>query len=545
MKHPNQSVYPVALFLILVALLALPAIAGAVVVPTTTASGRASYLPTNEGNAPKLQQARGEAGLTVPTGSPPLLFHGGPVMTSDEAFAIFWAPSGFSFPSGYEAAISEYLENVAADSGLTTNVYSVGAQYEGSNGHASYEDTFGGSVVDTHAYPATGTCPAYSGLHGVEYTVCLSNAKIEAEVHTVRAEQGWPTGIQAEYYVVLPPQVGSCFGTTAGSGCFDKEFCAYHSFGESPTVVFANISYSPGDPSACGVGEYPNGHANGNVDDTLSGLSHEANESITDPLLNAWFDKKGFEDGDQCRNSSDDYGPPLGGSAGSLFNESIGSGHYFLQQEWSNDIEDCAQRVGPAKPVIANPGTPAPGQLVEFNGSGSLAGDGGIVSFKWEFGDAGTGSGVHPLHAYAVPGVYTVTLTLTDDGGFTYSTSREITVVAPAPSPAPPNATPIPPAPRSAVGTAVAAAKAKVKGGAALVKLKCQGAGPCSGVVKLFDHGMIGHASFGIGAGKSVVLHVKLTHDGTALLADASGSLKVKLAGTGVQPRSLTLVPIR
>jgi len=551
-KRSNLFHYPVALLLVLAALAVLPASAAAVVAPAPTATGRVSYLPMNEGAGSSLQ---GPAGLTVPTGSPPLEWHGGPVMLSHEAFAIYWAPSGYSFPSGYEEGITEYLENVAADSGLPTNVYSVSAQYVGSNGHASYEDSFGGSVDDTHAYPSTGTCPTYTGFHGAEYTACLSDAKLQAEVQTVRAEQGWPTGLGAEYYVVLPPHVGSCFGTTIGSGCFDKAFCAYHSFAESPTAVYANISYSPEDTSGCGVGEYPNGTSNGKIDDSLSSLSHEANESITDPLLNAYFDEEGLENGDECRNTpfGEDYGAPLGGGAGTLFNESINGGHYYLQQEWSNDIEDCAQRVGPAKPAIANPGAIAPGQLVEFNASGSVPGDGGISSYEWEFGDGGTGSGVHPLHSYAALGKYTVTLTVTDDGGFTYSTSRQVEVTPPEeggkeeggggggekPGPTPP---PPPPPKPVTPGIAVAAVKAKVKNGVALLKLTCKG-GPCSGVVKLLDRGLIGHARFSIGAGRSVTLHIKLTRAGIVLLSKSAGPLKVSLSGTGVRHRSVALTP--
>ncbi|HEX5527032.1 MAG TPA: PKD domain-containing protein [Solirubrobacterales bacterium] len=543
MKRPNNSLYPVALALILALLAVLPASAGAVVRSTPT--GPASFLPLEGAGIAK---GAGPLGASVPTGSPPLLWHGGPVMPSHEAFAIFWAPSGFSFPSGYKTAITEYLENVGADSGLSTNVYSVSAQYTGSNGRANYSDSFGGSVDDTDAYPTSGTCPAYEGFHGVEYTACISDAKMKAEVTSVVAAQEWPTGLGAEYYVVLPPQAGSCFGTTSTSGCFDKEFCAYHSFVSSPKLVYANISYSPGDVSGCGVGEYPNGHANGNVDDTLSSLSHEANESITDPELNAWFDGKGFENGDECRNTpfGEDYGSPLGGSAGSLFNESIGGGHYYLQQEWSNDVEDCAQRVGPATPVIANPGSIEPGQVVHFNGAGSVPGDEGITAFEWDFGDGGTGSGPNPTHSYGAVGNYTVTLTLTDESGFTYSASRQVSVSIPEP-PAPGgqpggNNNPSPPPPPAA-GTAVAAGKAKVKNGVALVKLTCQGAGACSGVVKLLDHGSIGHAAFSIAAGKTVVLHVKLTHAGIVLLANKSGSLKVKLTGTGVKSRSVSLVP--
>jgi hypothetical protein len=203
----------------------------------------------------------------------------------------------------------------------------------------------------------------------------------------------------------------------------------------SPEAIYANISYSPGDVLGCGVGEYPNGHANGNVDDTLSSLSHEANESITDPTLEAWYDEFGFEDGDECRNTpfEEDFGAPLGGSAGALFNQSIAGGHYYLQQEWSNDTEDCAQRVDPATPQIADPGQLVSGQQASFDGSGSSPGSGGIVSFSWDFGDGGTASGPSPTHTFLTPGPFTVTLTLKDDGGFSFSTTRQVSVVNPTP----------------------------------------------------------------------------------------------------------------
>lgn len=411
-----------------VALVVFVPAADAIVV--NTPGGPVSYLPLSEASAPS-------AGLsptasTVPTGEPPLLYHGGPVMHSQTAYAIFWAPSGFSFPSGYQTGIENFLEHVAADSGKSTNVYSVSAQYTDGAGHATYLDSYGGSFTDTTAYPTSGTCPPYSGFHGETYTACITDEKLEAEVLadiTANSASGWPHGLGAEYYLVLPPHAGSCFDATHGA-CFDTEhgFCAYHSFTEANTSIYANISYSPGDPSGCGVGEYPNGHANGNVDDTLSSLSHEANESITDPLLNAWFDEEGLENGDECRNSSDDFGESLGGSAGTLFNQAIDSAHYYLQQEWSNDIEDCAQRVEPATPKIADPGAVAPGQSVLFNGSSSVPGSGGIASYHWDFGDGHGASGATASHAFAGPGVFTVTLTLEDDGEFTYSTSREVTV---------------------------------------------------------------------------------------------------------------------
>ena len=43
--------------------------------------------------------------------------------------------------------------------------------------------------------------------------------------------------------------------------------------------------------------------------------------------------------------------------------------------------------------------------------------DGHLVSWNWDFGDGGGSSAQNPSHTYASPGRYTVTLTVTDDGG--------------------------------------------------------------------------------------------------------------------------------
>ena len=53
---------------------------------------------------------------------------------------------------------------------------------------------------------------------------------------------------------------------------------------------------------------------------------------------------------------------------------------------------------------------------VTFDGSGSYAPPGRtIAAYAWNFGDGNTGSGVKATHAYGKPGVYSVTLTITDD----------------------------------------------------------------------------------------------------------------------------------
>lgn len=248
-------------------------------------------------------------------------------------YAVYWNPYGSTFSSTYQGLINGYFQNVAADSGKTSNVYYSDTQYYqnvgGKTTNVTYSESFGGSATDT-ANPSTKGCSNTAGGS----LGCVSDAQVAAEVEKVRAAHGWPTGQGAEYFVFLGNGVSTC----SGSSCFVSYFCAYHSSyttSSGATVIYANMPYTGYSLSACGTGQYPNGDSA--ADSTINVTSHEANESITDYLGNAWYDSAGYENGDKCAWK---FGT-ASGTSGSEYNQTINGAHYYLQGEYSNKSRGC------------------------------------------------------------------------------------------------------------------------------------------------------------------------------------------------------------
>ena len=82
---------------------------------------------------------------------------------------------------------------------------------------------------------------------------------------------------------------------------------------------------------------------------------------------------------------------------------------------------------GSNNPPTANFSFTTSGLTATFTDSSSDS-DGSIASHSWAFGDGGTSTSTSPSHTYAAAGTYSVTETVTDNGGATASKTSSVTV---------------------------------------------------------------------------------------------------------------------
>jgi len=356
---------------------------------------------------------------------------------------IYWDPTSSLAPA-YKSVINGFVTNVAADSGALTNVFSVLLQYG-----IHYDVQAGAPITDTDPFPPNGCTPDTGSIYGDNsgYTSCLTNAQIQSEVTATLSANSLPSDLAHLYVVFLPKGVESCStsangalnGTCSVNGSKSSYYCGYHGsisnsppiyavlpfpIYNSPTLKTCSSQVNPGNES-------PNGELDADV--AVSTLSGEMTDAITDPEGTAWYDRKGKEIGFDCQFF---YGSVLGGvTPGGLFNQIINGGHYFLQEELSNEDylvhrgTACIQRVDlPIATFRIAPRAPRAGKSARFNAKRSR---GSHLSYAWSFGDNSSGTGVRTSHAYTTAGTYTVTLTITDTVGLqdtTASTSHIVTV---------------------------------------------------------------------------------------------------------------------
>jgi len=257
-----------------------------------------------------------------------LVYHNGPVMHADTSYAIYWQPPGSTVSPNYESVLNRFFLDVSAASGSTTNVFAVDTQYFDTSGPITYSTAFGGSYADTTPIPDH--CSAEYAGTGVTVNGCVIDSDIQASVaRALAANPSWATGRGTEFFVFTPRNVGSCYDSSSGS-CAYTYYCAYHSnffTGGGSEILYANQPYPDtsgvGAPGACDTGQHPNGDW---ADAAINLVSHEQNETITDPEGSAWYDSSGNEIGDKCAWN---FGSSLGATSQGAYNQVINGDFYY------------------------------------------------------------------------------------------------------------------------------------------------------------------------------------------------------------------------
>jgi hypothetical protein len=192
--------------------------------------------------------------------------HGGPILTGTSVQSIFWGASwaNSSFVGDKQTGLDSFYAGFGGSKYASSNT-----EYTSSNGRVLSGTVASlGHLVDTSAGP----------------TAAPSTAQIVAEVSKV----------------VSNPVAGGYYPVYTDLRRGNNTFCAWHDTGtvhgvQVEVAFFFNLD---GDAS-CDPQDTWTTHSQGLK--ALANVSgHELSEAVTDPQLNAWYDRLGNENADKC-----------------------------------------------------------------------------------------------------------------------------------------------------------------------------------------------------------------------------------------------------
>ena len=276
------------------------------------------------------------AGSTAANRSP-ITYHNGPVMTALSKIVVIWY-GNWAQPTGTDTAAGQQIIRDALF-GLSAPPSTGFTNYTGittgaSSGLGVYTQT-GGSAVAQVSSPTLIEYPqpisaAYGGY-------VLTDASVQALVTSFASSAPDPNAI----YLVL-----SSSDVSESSG-FLTAYCGWHTY---TTVGSTAVKYGfIGNPNktltACNVntaGVSPND--NPAVDAMVSVIAHELEETVTDPLINGWYNRSQAENGDMCAWTFGNAQTKL--ANGSYYNVTLptyggGSRHYLIQRALARTSSKC------------------------------------------------------------------------------------------------------------------------------------------------------------------------------------------------------------
>ncbi len=240
------------------------------------------------------------------TTTAPITYHGGPVMVGmPHVYPIYYG----TWTAEQMNIINGFLGSVGG-----TSYYNINSTYYSGTTTRSYVQNSLGLGLSASVSSAT-------------YGLNLTDANIASIVETAIVV-GLPLDSNGLYLVLTSGGIKEKTG-------FCSSYCGWHSYATYNNVV---IKYGfVGDPTAClsacawQAKESPNGDVG--VDAMISVIAHEVSEAVTDPELNAWYDKNGNEMADKCAWT---FGTTKKLPGGALYNVTFSGVDYLIQQLWVN-----------------------------------------------------------------------------------------------------------------------------------------------------------------------------------------------------------------
>jgi len=266
----------------------------------------AAYRPTGKGYG-ELDSSPGAAAReqSAAKASPGngINYHGGAVMTGGANVYYIWY--GNWSGNSATAILTDFAQNIGASPYFNINT----TFYDGANRKVPNVVNYLQSTNDDYS---KGTA--------------LSDSAIQNVVADAIGSGRLPKDTNGVYFVLTSADVNATSG-------FCTQYCGWHTHA---TIGGMDVKYSfVGNPdrcpSACSAqSKGPNGNAG--ADGMASIIAHELEEAATDPDLNAWYDRRGYENADKCAWTFGSTYP----SNGALANMRLGTRDYLIQRNWVN-----------------------------------------------------------------------------------------------------------------------------------------------------------------------------------------------------------------
>ncbi len=251
-----------------------------------------------------------------------IYYHGGPVLQAGtNVVAVYWASSTI-YPGGPTPGATGSGAQDGSLVGLFLRSLG-GSPYFGIN--SSYTNGSGAAIANS---------VTYTGFWANNTSAPSGNTSVSDAQMVAMLQSGF-TGNKITYNASTLYAIFTS-GTVNLGGGFGTQYCAYHYRGtvtiggQSKTVLYAAMPYDNAYPTACTMQSYPNGDPG--ADAEVNTLAHEVEETTTDELGNAWYDRRGYENADKCAWT---FGATYA-SGGATANVNLGGKDFLVQQNWKN-----------------------------------------------------------------------------------------------------------------------------------------------------------------------------------------------------------------